>query len=411
MSEKILVKDLQKLDPGSELVHLFELEHTKGQFIYFHAGLDDDLSVIQFRDFNNGLVDGTIRDYIALPVSFKGVEIKNDGAIARPELMLGNAQTVFSNAIGTIDYHKLLGLKIIRRTTLKKYLHGESAATNPPTEYPRAVYTMDRIKQRNKNSVTIECVAPFDLETIKLPARNVLPDRCPFIYQGAGEHKSIHEKAQSGCTWHLEGKHKTISSTTADGTEYTVYVNIDDEYVVPSTTSFTTYSSGAVTVNTYYKTTSSVTKYAANGTRSTATVNNYWQARKNTSSPGTPSDNNINFKRIRIYSTYSHGTEYFAYSDDRHNDYVLFTDNVATSHTNGKTLLWKVKTASKSVAPDYTSDFWIKGDGCSKRLDGCKMRFGFQPINSGTASSTGKADPSTEAVLPFGGFPAAKAFS
>ena len=81
------------------------------------------------------------------------------------------------------------------------------------------------------------------------------------------------------------------------------------------------------------------------------------------------------------------------------------------SHTNGKTLLWKVKTANKSVAPDYLSNFWVKGDGCSKRLDGCKMRFGFQPINSGTASSTGKADPNTEAVLPFGGFPAAKSFS
>ena len=71
---------------------------------------------------------------------------------------------------------------------------------------------MDRIKTRTKTAVTIECVAPFDLETIRLPGRNVLPDRCPFIYQGAGEHKQVHEKAQSGCTWHLEGKHKTISS-------------------------------------------------------------------------------------------------------------------------------------------------------------------------------------------------------
>ncbi len=408
MSEKILVKDLQKLDPGSELVHLFELEYVKGTFMYFHSGVDDDLTTIQFRDYTN---PSTIRTYVALPAQFKGLDIKNDGAIARPELTIANAQTVFSDAIGTIDYQLLLGLKIIRRTTLKKYLHGESAATNPPTEYPRAVYTMDRIKTRTKQAVTIECVAPFDLETIRLPGRNVLPDRCPFIYQGAGEHKQVHEKAQSGCTWHLEGKHKTTHTTSSDGTEYTVYVNIDDEYVISSSTTFTTYSSGSITENTYYKTTSSVTKYAANGTSSVVTVNNYWQAATSTSSPGTPSDSNPNFKRVRVYSTYSHGTEYFTYSDDRYNDYVLFTDNVATSHTNGKTLLWKTKAASKSVPPSYVSDFWVKGDGCSKRLDGCKMRFGFQPINSGTASSTGKARPTTEAVLPFGGFPAAKAFS
>tara|TARA_Y100001972_G_C7631503_1_gene316998 strand:+ start:45 stop:1271 length:1227 start_codon:yes stop_codon:yes gene_type:complete len=408
MSEKILVKDLQKLEPGSELVHLFELEYVKGTFMYFHSGLDDDLTTIQFRDYTN---PSTIRTYIALPAQFKGIDIKNDGAIARPELTIANAQTVFSDAIGTIDYQLLLGLKIIRRTTLKKYLHGESAATNPPTEYPRAVYTMDRIKTRTKQAVTIECVAPFDLETIRVPARNVLPDRCPFIYQGAGEHKQVYEKAQSGCTWHLEGKHKTTHATSSDGTEYTIYVNIDDEYVISSSTTFTTYSSGAITENSYYKTTSSVTKYASNGTSSVVTVNNYWQAATSTSSPGTPSDSNPNFKRVRIYSTYSHGTEYFTYSDDRHNDYVLFTDNVATSHTNGKTLLWKTKAASKSVPPSYVSNFWVKGDGCSKRLDGCKMRFGFHPINSGTASSTGKARPTTEAVLPFGGFPAAKAFS
>ena len=412
MSEKILVKDLQKLEPGSELVELFELEYSKGDFIYFHRGLDDDLSQIQFRDYNKGLAGGTIRTYIALPVNFKGVEIKNDGAIARPELTIANALTVFSDAIGTIDYQKFLGLKIIRRTTLKKYLVGESAETNPPTEYPRAVYTMDRIKARTKANVVIECVAPFDLQNVRLPGRNVLPDRCPFIYQGAGDHLDVHEKAQSGCTWHLEGKHKLTHGLDLDGTEYTVYVNIDDEYVVPSTTSFTTYSSGTVTKNTYYKTTAAVTRYAADGTTSViSNIEQYWQDVKDNSSPGTPSDTNINFNRVRIYSTYSHGTEYFTFSDDRQNDYVLFTDNVVTSHTNGKTLLWKAKKASKSSPPEYLSGTWEKGDGCSKRLNGCKARFGFQPINSGTASSNPQAKPTTEVDLPFGGFPASKAFS
>tara|TARA_Y100001972_G_scaffold40254_1_gene49799 strand:+ start:1152 stop:2390 length:1239 start_codon:yes stop_codon:yes gene_type:complete len=412
MTEKILVKDLQKLTPGSELVHLYELEFVEGSFIYFHSGLDDDLTTIQFRDFNKGQANGTVRTYVALPVQFKGVEIKNDGAIARPELTIANVLTVFSDAIGTLDYQNLLGLKIIRRTTLKKYLHGEASATNPPTEYPRAVYTMDRIKSRTKTSVTIECVAPFDLEGLKIPGRNVLPDRCPFIYQGAGEHKSVHEKAQSGCTWHLEGKHQLKHGTSQDGTEYTVYVNVDDEFVIPSSTSFTSYSSGAVTVNTYYKTTAAVTRYNADGSRTTVSnKEQYWQATTSTSSPGTPSDDNSNFNRVRVFSTYSHGTEYFTFSDDRQNDYVLFTDNVATSHTNGKTLLWKAKRASKSSPPEYLTGTWEKGDGCSKRLDGCKRRFGFQPINSGTASSTGKALSTSEANLPFGGFPAARAFS
>ena len=39
------------------------------------------------------------------------------------------------------------------------------------------------------------------------------------------------------------------------------------------------------------------------------------------------------------------------------------------------------------------------------------MRYGFDPISVGTATSTGKAKPSTEVVLPFGGFPGSKKFS
>ena len=54
------------------------------------------------------------------------------------------------------------------------------------------------------------------------------------------------KKAQSGCTWHVEGKYKSHVAAYADGTEYTVYVNIDDEYIIPSSTSFSLYSSGAV---------------------------------------------------------------------------------------------------------------------------------------------------------------------
>ena len=130
MSEKILVKDLQKLDPGSELVCLYELEYTKGNFIYFMSGLDTDLSTVQMRDYSD---NSQINTYIAIPAKMQGLEYKNDGAIARPTVTIANASNAFSNAIGTIDYDTFLGLKFIKRTTLKKYLHGESGATNPPT--------------------------------------------------------------------------------------------------------------------------------------------------------------------------------------------------------------------------------------------------------------------------------------
>ena len=46
MSEKIIVKDLQKLDPGSELVELYEVEFVKDNFAYFTNGIDDDESTL-----------------------------------------------------------------------------------------------------------------------------------------------------------------------------------------------------------------------------------------------------------------------------------------------------------------------------------------------------------------------------
>ena len=408
MAENIIAKDLQKLDPGSELVCLYELEYVKGSFIYFMSGLDTDLSEVQMRDYSD---NSQINTYVAIPAQMQGLEYKNDGAIARPTITIANVINTFSNAIGTIEYDSFLGLKFIKRTTLKKYLHGESAATNPPTEFPRDIYVMDRIKAKTKTTVQIECVAPFDLEGIRIPARNVLPDRCPFIYQGAGDHVDNFKKAQSGCTWHVEGKYKSHVAEFADGTEYTVYVNIDDEYIIPSSTTFTLYSSGSVTADAYYRTTKTITRYNANGTSSSVTSNNYWQAVKTNSAPGTPSDDNSAFKRVRVYSTYSHGTEYFTYSDDRDNDYVLFTDNTASSSTNGKALIWKAKVPNQSSHPIPGAGVWDRGDGCSKRTEGCKMRFGFAPKSVGTASSTGKASTNTDAKLPFGGFPASKAFS
>ena len=406
MSENLVTKDLQKLDPGSELVTLFELEYSKGDFIYFTAGLDESLGEVQMRDYSN---NAQINTYVAIPAQVKGIEYKNDGAIARPTVTIGNATTVFSSAIGTIDYQTFLGLKFVKRTTLKKYLYGETPDVNPPQEFPRDVYTMDRIKARSKVAITIEMVAPFDLEGVRIPARNILPDRCPFLYQGAGKHLPGYQKAQSGCTWHIEGKHNSSVRAYGDGTEYTVYVNTDDEYLVPSTVTFATDIS-SIAENSYYKNTESRTKYHADGTTTAATVTNYWQATKTTSSPGTANDSNINFSRVRVYTTYNHGTEYFTYSDDRHNDYVLFTDNVSSSSTYNKVLLWKTKAPSRSVAPT-AGEYWEKGDGCSKLTAGCKKRFGFKPVSVGTASSTGAANPDTTAVLPFGGFPASKAFS
>ena len=89
MAEKILVKDIQKLDPGSELVQLYEFEFVKDNFAYFTSGIDDDESTsLRMRDFTT---NSTIRTYTPIPIKADGFELKNDGAIARPTVTLANA--------------------------------------------------------------------------------------------------------------------------------------------------------------------------------------------------------------------------------------------------------------------------------------------------------------------------------
>ena len=73
MSEQILIKDLQKLEPGSELVELFELEYSTGVFAYF-SSFQDNTTALQFRDY---LANGTIRTYTQIPITAAGFE-KND---------------------------------------------------------------------------------------------------------------------------------------------------------------------------------------------------------------------------------------------------------------------------------------------------------------------------------------------
>ena len=410
MAEKILIKDLQKLDPGSELVQLFEIEYAKNTYVYVMSGLDSDLQSVQFRDYTN---NGTIRTYTAIPLAAEGFESANDGKQPRPTLSIANATTAFSGAIGTKDFDSLVGLKIIRRLTLKKYLYGESGDAQPPVEYPRQVWYVDRIKSRNKVQIQLELASPFDLDGIQLPRRSILANRCPFIYQGASDHLQEYEKAQSGCIWNVDSTYNLSTSGYDGGTVYKVYANEDDEYVIPESivSGLTaTNDPGSTSANTYYKKAVSAVRFNANGTTTNVTLNTYYQATRAASSGTAITDDNTLYKKVRVYTTYSHGTEYFTFTDDRYNNYVVFTDNVSTSATYNKLLMWKAKAPSISVKPDF-GGFWSRGDLCSKDLDGCKMRFGFVPLDSGNASSTGAANPTTTAELPFGGFPAAKAFS
>ena len=402
-----LIEDLQKQVPNSALIILFEIELTASSKIYFHSG-ENVGSTITFK--SNGTNDQV---YTPIPVQAEGFE--SGGQNARPTLAFANIESVFSGAAGT-DYNALIGCKVIRRTTLEKYtkVPGGYNSNNPP-EFPKDVFFIDRVANKNKSTVQFELALSYDLEGIKIPARQIVAGGCPWIYQGASQDLAEGKKC-GGCTWHTESKYKPAYGVQAGergDTEYTVYANEDDEYVIPSTTSFSTYSSGAVSKDAYYKNTTSITSSTSlqrltlteqlDTTAHNTTLTNYWQATAQSSSPGTPADSNSSFDRIRVFSAYSNTTTYYAYTNDKYNDYVSAT-------VDGKVRLFKAKKTSLGQSPFIGSKYWAIADICSKSLTGCKKRFGFNPINNATASSTGRTTTDTRVILPFGGFPGAKNF-
>ena len=399
-TEKI-IEDVQKQDPGSALVYLYELELTSSSSIYFHTGLEADLTTVQFRDRTT---PSTVRTYTALPLQMQGFSKSSKGQIPRPKMTVANVLTTFGDAIGSLSNDDLLGKKVIRRSTLVKYLYGQASDQSPPVEFPSEIWYLDRISGESASAITFELAAAHDLVGITIPNRHAMSSACSWIYKGASFDKEREDRI-GGCNWDVQGR------MTVDGVSYTNWVNVDDEFVVPSTTSFTAYSGVSdgttLTLNGYYSTSKTdAIRYNIDGSQTgSQTVTEYWQCKKaaTKSTAGTPTDSNTYFDRIRVYATWSNSTTYYAFTDDRLNQYVSY-------EANSLTKLWKTKETNLNQTPGENK-YWEMGDTCSKTITGCAMRYNGDPISSGTASSTMKTSTVDRWTLPYGGFPGAKRYS
>lgn len=226
MSELISAVQLQ--EPGSELVELYEL--TLGSStIYFHSGVEEDLSTVEFRDRTSPY---TVREYTAFPIEMDGVELSADGSINRPTLTLANVANTFSSLIGNIKAEDLIGERVTKRTTLKKYLYGETGDASPPVEFPVRKFILDRISSENNVAVSYELSAPYDLSGIKLPNRTVVGKYCSWQYQGY----NLDEKG--GCIWN---KNSVVSYANGSNgiVTHKAYFTEDDEPIVPEGSTMT----------------------------------------------------------------------------------------------------------------------------------------------------------------------------
>ena len=188
MSTDHVFSDIQKINP-SAIIELFTLTldnalHGATTVYRFHAGTNLDA---------NGKIVWAGNEYLRFPVQATGFAYQR-GQLPRPTLSVSNMGTPSISAIlltvnQTTAGNDLTGAKVVRIRTMARFLDAAnfSGATNPfgtpdPTaEFPQEIYYIDRKKAENREVVSWELAAVFDLAGIRSPKRQCTRSLFPSI--------------------------------------------------------------------------------------------------------------------------------------------------------------------------------------------------------------------------------------
>ena len=188
MSTDPVFSDIQKVNP-SAIIELFTLTldnalHGATTVYRFHAGTNLDA---------NGKIVWAGNEYLRFPVQATGFAYQR-GQLPRPTLSVSNMGTPSISAIlltvnQTPAGNDLTGAKVVRIRTMARFLDAAnfSGATNPfgtpdPTaEFPQEIYYIDRKKSENREVVSWELAAVFDLAGIRSPKRQCTRSLFPSI--------------------------------------------------------------------------------------------------------------------------------------------------------------------------------------------------------------------------------------
>ena len=188
MTTAPVFSDLQKINPSS-IIELFTLTldpalHGANTVYRFHAGTNLNA---------NGEIVWDGNSYLRFPVQATGFAYKR-GQLPRPQISISNMGSPSISAIlltvnQTTEGNDLGGAKVVRIRTMAKFLDAAnfSGATNPfgtpdpEAEFPQEIYFIDRKSAENREVVTWELAAVFDLAGIRAPKRQCTRALFPTI--------------------------------------------------------------------------------------------------------------------------------------------------------------------------------------------------------------------------------------
>jgi lambda family phage minor tail protein L len=175
--------DLSAISP-SAIIELFELHydstlHGSSDILRFHSGANEAIT---------GNITWNGNDYTRLPIKAEGFEYKNSGSLPRPTLSVANLDSAITALLIGVNLvtpgNDLVGAKVVRIRTLKKFIDGESAA-DPYATFPVEEWFIDRKATESRDVVSFELASKFDLSNKQLPNRQVVANVCQWVYKSS----------------------------------------------------------------------------------------------------------------------------------------------------------------------------------------------------------------------------------
>ena len=187
MSTAPIITELQKINPSS-VIELFTLEitaalHGSNATYRFHAGTNR---------VGNGDIVWAGNTYVKMPIQAEGFAYTR-GQLPRPNLVVSNAlntiTAILLNVNATTAGNDLTGATVTRIRTLARYLDSVNFPGNtnplgtpdPTAEFPQEIYKIDRKSSENRETVTFELAAVFDLAGVRAPKRQCTRSIFPSI--------------------------------------------------------------------------------------------------------------------------------------------------------------------------------------------------------------------------------------
>ena len=187
MSTAPIITDLQKINP-SAIIELFTLTtdatlHGSAQTYRFHNGTSLNA---------NGDIIWAGNQYLKMPIQAEGFAFQK-GQLPRPTLTISNAlgtiTAILLNVNQVTTGNDLTGATVTRIRTLARYIDAVNFPDNtnplgtpdPTAEFPQEIYKIDRKSSENRETVTFELAAVFDLAGVRAPKRQCTRSIFPSI--------------------------------------------------------------------------------------------------------------------------------------------------------------------------------------------------------------------------------------